>query len=206
MSPKLLLLLGMAFFQPVATAEESEPRFEITPIGGYRFGGTFDIEGSDASYDIQDSSAVGLLFDLRDGANTQWEFLYSRQSSEAELKFGVGLQPLVNIDVHVLQLGGTYQGVGEKLRPYVALTIGGTRVSTDAESDHFFSGSIGVGLHIRPYSRLGIRLEARAYGTLTDSDSDLFCRTGPDQNICAVVVEGNLLSQIETFAGLVFRF
>jgi hypothetical protein len=39
-----------------------------------------------------------------------------------------------------------------------------------------------------------------------DSDTELFCQTGPDLNICAVRVKGDLLSQIETLAGVVFRF
>jgi hypothetical protein len=200
------LLVGAAFFQPAAMAEQQAWRFEITPIGGYRFGGTFDIEGSDASYDIGDSTSYGLLLNLRDRADTQWELLYAAQSSDAELKSGVGLQRFVDINLHTLQFGGTYQGTGTTLRPYVAATIGGTRVSTAADSDHFFSGSIGVGLQIRPDARIGIRIEVRAYGTLTDSDTDLFCRTGPDQNVCAVAIDANVLGQIETFAGLVFRF
>jgi hypothetical protein len=61
-------------------------------------------------------------------------------------------------------------------------------------------------MKLMPSSRIGIRVEARAYGTLLSSDTKLFCQTGPDQNICAVQVDGNLLSQFETFAGITFRF
>ena len=43
-------------------------------------------------------------------------------------------------------------------------------------------------------------------GCLLDSSSQIFCSTGPDQNICAVLLEGNMLGQFETFAGLTFRF
>jgi hypothetical protein len=63
-----------------------------------------------------------------------------------------------------------------------------------------------VGVSLIPNSRLGIRLEARAYGTLMDANTDLFCQTGPDANICAIRIDGNLLSQFELFAGVVFRF
>lgn len=115
-------------------------------------------------------------------------------------------QSRVDIDIQLLQLGGTYQGPGEKVRPYVAATIGGTRIDADSASDSFFSGSIGIGLQMMPNARLGFRLEARAYGTLTDSDTDLFCRTGPDLNICAVRVDGEVLGQVQAFGGVVFRF
>ena len=53
---------------------------------------------------------------------------------------------------------------------------------------------------------LHFRVEARAWGSLTDSNTDLFCSVGPDQNICAIRVDGSVLSQVETFAGIVFRF
>ncbi len=113
---------------------------------------------------------------------------------------------MVDIDMQVLQIGGTYQGQYRSVRPYVALTIGGTHISTGADSDTFFSGSIGLGLQTNPDARLGLRVEARAYGTLTSSSTDLFCQTGPDQNICAVRVDGKVLGQFEIFTGLVFRF
>ena len=206
MTRKILTFLAVASCHSSAIAADNEQRFEITPFGGYRLGGTFEIEASDASYEIQDSSSLGLILNLNDTGNTQWELLFSKQTSEARLESGTGTQPLVDLDLQILQIGGTYQGQGDTVRPYLAATIGGTRIKTDAGSDSFFSGSIGAGLQFRPVSRLGIRLEARAYGTLTDSNTDLFCRTGPDLNICAVRVEGDLLAQLEIFAGVVFRF
>jgi hypothetical protein len=108
--------------------------------------------------------------------------------------------------VQYFQLGGTYQWEGDTLRPYLAATIGGTRVSAPSDSDAFFSGSIGLGLQVFPESRIGIRVEARAWGSLTDSDTDLFCGVSPEENICAIRVDGTVLSQVETFAGVVFRF
>ncbi len=191
-----------------ATAAD-ELNVEITPFVAYRFGGSFDVEGTSASYEIEDSEAVGLMLNLRQTGNTQWQILYSLQQSEARLRDSMLSAASVDMDIHVLQLGGTYQGDGEKVRPYVAMTIGGTHIKTSingSQSDSFFSGSIGVGLNVTPNSRLGFRFEVRAYGTLMDSTTDLFCRTGPDANVCAVRITGNLLSQFETIAGVVFRF
>ncbi len=198
-----LLLAAM----PVAAADDLN--VEITPFVSYRFGGTFDVEGSTASYEVEDSEAVGLLLNLRHSGNTQWEVLYSLQQSTARLRGSALTAPAVDTDIHVLQFGGTYQGDGDKFRPYIAMTIGGTyikTVATGSQSDSFFSGSIGVGLNMTPNSRLGIRLEARAYGTLMNSSTSLFCQTGPDDNVCAVRIDGNLLSQFEALAGVVFRF
>ncbi len=201
-----LLVIAASAYQPLLPAAAEQPRLEITPLVAYRFGGTFEVAASDASFEIEDSSAHGLILNWRESANTQWELLYSRQTSRAGSSLTATSPPVVDLDLQVLQIGGTYQGDGESLRPYLAATIGGTRIKADADSDTFFSGSIGAGLQFRPTDRVGLRLEARAYGTLTDSDTDLFCRLGGDPSVCAIRIEGDLLGQLEAFAGVVLRF
>ena len=182
---------------------------EITPFGAYRFGGTFDVANSDMSFELDDSSSYGLIINFREKQDTQWEVLYSRQKTDATLSGAAVGTPLVDVDLQVLQLGGTYQGDGDTVRPYLAATIGGTHIkarSTGSASETFWSGSIGLGIQIRPNSRLGIRLEARAYGTFIETNSEIFCGSGPAAAGCAVRIDGKVLSQIETIAGIVFRF
>lgn len=197
----------------ISIAQESN--IELTPFVGARFGGTYEASLPSVEpieYEMEDSASFGLILNWRHRNNTQWEILYSQQASEAQY-FGPedpdAPDPVVDVDIHVLQLGGTYLFDGERAIPYLAATLGGTHIrtdSTESRDDTFFSGSIGFGVKLLPTSRIGVRLEARAYGTLLDSDSRIFCSTGPDQNICAVQLEGNLLSQFEVFAGLTFRF
>jgi len=199
--PLLLLLPALLQAQEAAT--------EITAFGAYRFGGTFEEDESDASYELNDSPSFGLILNFRHKDPTQWEIFYSQQRTEAEFSGATVNDPEVDIDLHVLQLGGTYQFEGEVARPYLAFTLGGTHVRTrsaESRSDTFFSGSIGVGMKFLPTSRVGIRVEARAYGTLVSSSTDLFCSTGPDLNLCAIRLEGRMLSQVETFAGVTIRF
>ena len=209
--PRILALgiLTTTVLADAAIAADDELSVELTPFGAYRFGGTFNVEGTSESYKLEDSSSFGLILNFPYRDNTQWEILYSRQETDATFSGATINDPVVDVDLQVLQLGGTYQGTGDTVRPYFAATIGGTRVRSRSggdKSDTFLSGSIGVGLLFKPDSRLGLRIEARAYGTLMDSDTELFCQTGPDLNICAVRVKGDLLSQIETLAGVVFRF
>lgn len=195
-----------------STAEPADRimNVELTPYGAYRLGGTFDVADTETTYDLADASSYGLIVNFRHQGNTQWEILYSHQQTDAEFSDSSSGNALVDVDIDVLQGGGTYQGDGDTVRPYLTLTAGGTRIGTStagtSKSDTFWSASIGVGLQIRPTERIGLRLEARAYGTLLDADSDIFCQTGPDQNICAVQIHGTLLKQFETLAGIVFRF
>jgi hypothetical protein len=201
-----LLFLWLA---GTAHAQDDASRVELTVFGAYRFGGTITVEETSDSYDLEDSGSFGLILNFPHKANTKWEVFYSKQATEAEFSAATPNDPVIDIDLQVLQLGGTYQFEGDKVVPYLAATIGGTHAkarSTGSGSDTFFSGSIGVGMLIVPSSRIGLRLEARAHGTLMNSSTDLFCETGPDINACAIRIQGDLLTQIETFAGVVFRF
>ena len=206
------ILIGLAFLASTQASAQSEPgRFEITPFGAYSFGGTFNDIDTDISGEIKDAANFGLLFDFREGSNTQWEILYSRQDTEAAFSGLTIPNTVLDMNVHYLQGGGTYQGDGDKVRPYLAATLGATHfeVTTDGfDSDTFFSFSIGTGLQIRPNDRLGLRLEARAFGTLIKSGSSLFCVSDPaGGNVgCAITVAGEVLWQIQTMVGIVFRF
>ena len=189
--------------------DDSAHGFELTPFGGYRFGGSFDVAESTDSYELQDGSSFGLILNWQHTGETKWEILYSRQQTEAEYVGAANNDPVVDVDLHSLQLGGMYLFEGNTVQPYLAATVGGTHASarsSGSKSDTFFAGSIGAGVLIGTGSRFGLRLEARAYGTLARSNTNLFCQTGPDANVCAFRAEGDLISQVETFAGVVFRF
>jgi opacity protein-like surface antigen len=203
-----IMLLSVPLLS-AAQANNKPLNFELTPFAGYRFGGQFHVAESEATLNINDSPSYGLLFNIRQHANTQWEILYSRQQTDARVAGTNASDANVDLDIQTLQGGGTYQGDGDTVRPYLAATIGGTHIrsgSANSQSDTFLSFSLGLGLQVRPTERLGLRLEARGYGVLTSSNTDLFCQTGPEQNICAIRIDGKVLWQLETFAGIVFRF
>jgi hypothetical protein len=190
-------------------AEAQEFSAEITPYVGVRFGGTFENEERTARYEMEDSESFGLIVAFPYDVNAHWEIIYSYQDSEARYIGDPGPDPLVDTEIHVLQLGGTYRGSGEKAIPYLAATLGGTHIrtrSTDTRDDTFFSGSIGIGMMFLPTSRVGIRVEARAYGTFVSNSSELFCSTGPDANLCAIRIEGTLLSVCRNYLPLLSAF
>jgi opacity protein-like surface antigen len=204
----IAVLLAGALGSGGALAET--PSNELTVFGGYRVGGSFDVRDAAASYELEDGASFGLIFNRSYDASTQWEVIYARQDTAAEVDDpGIVDGSRVSFDSQLLELGGTYVRAGGKVRPYLAATIGGTHVRTRArtpESDTFLSGSLGVGVRIAPDSRLGMRLEARYHAILTDKDTDLFCQTGPEVSACAIRVEGSILGQVAIFAGISFRF
>ena len=207
-------------FLPVAmlmamTAAGAEPletelaRFSLTPLAGYTFGGTFKDEDDTLEVEVDEAAHFGLIFNIRESANTQWEIFYSRQRSEADTVEVTPSQPVVDIDIHYLLIGGTYVADGGKARPFLAAGVGGTRFDPGPltfNSENFFSFGIGAGWYVSASERLDIRLEARALGTFLRSDTALFCQTGPDENVCAILADSELFWQVQTSVGFAFRF
>ena len=209
--PTRLLLSLLLLISSSALAQTPPGKFEITPFGAYTFGGTFYDQDSDQSVKLQDSSSFGLILNFKHSFNTQWELMYSRQSTEASYQ-GIDVSDdVLDVTVQYLQGGGTYQWDGETARPYLTATVGGVNydVTTDGYGkETFFAFSIGTGLQIMPTKRLGLRLEIRAYGTVVPSGTSLFCVSDPAGGTagCALNLAGDILWQTQTSAGIVFRF
>lgn len=206
---KTIIVCVVLLAATAVNAQTEMSRFELTPFAGITFGGEFEDMTSSESLQLDDNASFGLILDIRESANTQWEILYSRQATRADTTDLPTSSASFDVDVHYIHGGGTYLGEGDRARPFLAATIGATHFEPgldDFGSETFFSFSIGAGFQLRPNDRLGIRLEARAYGTVLESDTELFCRTGPVENICAIRSEGTILWQLQTLAGFVFRF
>lgn len=190
-----------------ALSQTGPGTIELTPYGAYSFGGTFHDEETATEAELEDSGSFGLIFDYQRKDNTQVELIYSLQRTDAD----VSGTTIPNVNMHYLQLGGTYQFDQGKVLPFMSATLGGTHINVDTEgfgSDTFFSFSIGGGIQIAPSSRLGLRLEARAFGTMLQSGSTIFCVSDPGNETagCAITVSGDILWQFQTLAGFVFRF
>jgi opacity protein-like surface antigen len=202
-----LLLASVVHAQGRDTGEL--PRFALTPYAGYTFGGQFQDHEENLAVEVDDAPHFGLIFNIRETANTQWEIFYARQGAEADTSAISPSQPEVDIDVQYLHLGGTYVADGELARPFLAAGIGGTRFdpgSLTFDTENFLSFGVGAGWQLQPTDRLGVRLEGRVLGTFLNSDTALFCETGPDENVCAITASGDLYWQFQTSLGVVLQF
>ncbi|HEX7718512.1 MAG TPA: hypothetical protein VF389_01800, partial [Woeseiaceae bacterium] len=123
--------LPAAMLMAITAAGAAEPldpelaRFSLTPFGGYSFGGTFEDAEETLTVEVDDAAHFGLIFNIREGANTQWEIFYSMQQTDADTAEVTPSQPLVDIDIHYLHIGGTYVADGGRARPFLAATVGG---------------------------------------------------------------------------------
>jgi len=205
------LLLGICVLIALpAMGQERKYPFEVTPFVGYRIGGTFEDEDSDAEFELDESSSFGLVMNLRAEDNTQWELVYSHQNTDLDSS---GLlspsDPVLSMDVDYLQLGGTYLWEGDLARPFMVATMGLAHFDpedSDFNSETYFSFSIGGGWKVFPTKRVGLRLEGRFYGSLIESDSNIFCESISGSSRCLISTSGTILWQWEMMAGAVFRF
>ena len=135
-----------------ALASDSDTQFEITPFAAYRVGGTFDEAEGDGQLELGESNAWGLIVNGDVESNTEWEVLYTRQSTDIDSSAVTDPQGRFDIDVDYLHFGGTYLFDGERVRPFVALTIGATRFDpqlTGLDAGTYASMSLGAGWKFR---------------------------------------------------------
>ena len=194
----MMLLPGLAFAQ----------RFEVTPFVGYRFGG--EIENADFQeerFDFEDDNSLGLILDIAVNENAFVEILVSAQETTLQDDRGFfGDQPLFEIDVNYLHIGGLYQWkIREGVKPFVVATLGVTDFEPQAaglSGESFFSMGIGGGVKLMLAKNIGFRFEARGYSTVLDADDESFC----DPHHCYRYDDGTYLWQFEAGAGLILAF
>ena len=132
--------------------------------------------------------------------DTNYDFLFSRQSTE--LQTTTGANESLRIDYY--QIGGTVFYPQDKLLPFVTGGLGATHISpaNDAfSSTTKFSLSVGGGLKFPLSQNIGLRLEARGYGTVVSSGGTILCSGG-----CVAKFSGSLFMQFEASAGLSIAF
>lgn len=195
-----LLLSPIAAHAEVASSDPVG--WEFAPYYGYRSGGGFN-DADDAAatdVDIDSAPAYGALLEFPSGPNTQWQIFVSRQSTELD---GSMLVPRIDIDVDYVHFAGTYVVEGDRVRPYVGFGFGMTRLDPQAPYDDETEFSIAflTGLKFRMAEHLGLRIDLRALGTLTDADAAVFCSGG-----CIARYESDAFWQYEATVGLNLYF
>jgi opacity protein-like surface antigen len=183
------------------------PLFQTGLYGGYRVGGSLEDQDTGDDRDFEDGSSFAVSLELRygKGDDRYYQLWYSRQSTDVE----DGAETH-DADVEYLHVGGTLPfGGWEHAKPYFAAGIGATRFSAsgaDTEDRTNFSGSAAFGLEIPLAQHAAIRLEARGYLTLVDTDGAFFCRSDNGEGVCRIVASSSTIFQAEALAGILIRF
>jgi hypothetical protein len=186
---------------------------EITPIAGYRFGGSlYSFRGANgstpvAALDVGDGAAFGVHLGYRFG-DFEFEALYAHQSTNLETPGLFTGSPVMDLDLDTWQGGGNYLfGTRDaKVVPFIGFGLGLTRLLPKAQglSDETrFSASFAGGAKFWLGKHIGVRVEGRYFLTVFDNNSDGPCGSGPG---CGGHADNRDLSQGEGRAGLILRF
>ena len=177
--------------------------FEFIPFVGHRFGGSLERLDTEETTDLDAANSWGFILGRTATDSTRYELLYSRQ--ESGLADSTDPNNAFGLEVHYLHLGGSVDITRDRFTPFVSGGLGLTHLSPAGyglDDETRFSLSLGGGLKWYPTRSLGLRLEVRGYGTVSDGSGSLFC----DNANCNLRFSGNLMPQFETNLGLIFRF
>jgi hypothetical protein len=204
--PKILpgLLLASALGAAAAPGNDNA----VTLYGAYRSGGSFTDSASQTTLKLDSSPAGAISLDLALDARRQVQWYLSHQRTELDL--GTAAQPAATptklpLQLTYLHLGGSvfFDGpVGKG--PYVVGGLGATVFSpglAGLSNEVRPSMNLGIGYQWPLAERIALRLEARGYVTLINSNGGFFCSGG-----CVVAIQGDTLTQGEVQLGLSFGF
>jgi hypothetical protein len=201
--PYVFLLALFALFPAAARADLG---IEITPFAGFRFGGNFTDNTTGLDLDVDEVVSFGLILGIPATHETDYELFYSFQKTKLQGKGLFAGEPLFDLDIHYLHIGGTYLLPGKRVRPFVGGGLGLTYFSPDGpglDSKVYFSLSLGGGAKIPISKRVGLRIEARGFLTILPGTTDIFCVSSGGA-ACDVRVKGDVFGQIELLAGISF--
>lgn len=195
-----LILLPLAGF--AQNGDGSRTTYDIGVFSGFRSGGNFEDALTGEKLDLDEGTSGGVVVRISQSSSTFIEILYTEQSTRTQAGGLFTGDPLFDMNVRYLHLGGIYELDDALNRPYVMASLGLTRFEpkgTSLESETRFSFGLGAG-YLFPVTRSSnLRLEARAIGTAFNSAGELFCTNGR----CRITLDSDALWQAEvslTFA------
>ncbi len=209
------LALAILFTATPAHAQSFEIQgFEVTPLIGGRFGGTFDVQPEGAvetRASLGNSVSYGVAAGVRFDDFSVIEFHWARASSALRFDTGLNVNPVAAqpvVDVTLNQFHGDFTrefplDEVTKVRPFLMASVGATHLGSSSNGFTRFSFGIGTGLKMSLGSKLGLRVQAQWLPIWVEPEvSGFACGFGG----CIAVLSGRLTQQFEVSAGPIFRF
>ncbi|MGH9321927.1 MAG: hypothetical protein ACRD21_27295 [Vicinamibacteria bacterium] len=197
-----MLLLFLA-----GSASAQGRRVEISPFGGYQFGGSS--LSRIGQLEFEPDVSYGVMLDVRVRPDATIQFVYDRHDTILDFRDNDPFLPRqlrVDLAVEYYHLGGTVEFGEDRLRPYFGLTFGATRF--DPSADGFSSEwrfSMGAGLGVKTYvsPRFGIRLDGRVWPSFVSTDGGFLCSL---PGSCLVDISSDFVTQANVTGGFFVAF
>ena len=191
----VLCLLGPA---SILCAQE----VEVTPFGGYRFGGDFFELITGRQVDTDGAPAVGLIVDVPLHEGLQFEALFTHQNARISVPSLFGPPSHWQVSVDHLQAGGLQEYADGPVRPFATGMLGLTRYAGVGDSEVRFTVGAGGGVKLFPASKVGVRLGSQVFATFVYADANVVaCSPG----FCFLNLNVDIVWQIEFTAALIVK-
>jgi hypothetical protein len=193
--------------------EVSEKRFEVTPVAGWQWGGSFTTNTGGAlgsgELQLKDSFAWGAILSFLAQRGSAVELIYHRQDTDIEFNpaGGGSNTDLGEFSMNYIQLGGRQEFGPGAVRPFISGSLGIGILDPkdgDLDSSTRFSWSLGGGAKYTLASgRVGIRSDIKFWSTPVPSgEIGVWCGF-----YGCVASEGtDWITQGQVTGGLVFLF
>jgi hypothetical protein len=180
---------------------------EVTPFGGYRFGGDFFELLTGQPLDIDGSPSVGIIVDVPTGGGYFVEGLFTHQSADVFVPTLPLLAPVRwRLTVDHWQVGGLQEfdyGYASA-RPFLTGTVGLTRYGGEGDDEIRFAVSAGGGVKLFASRNVGVRLSGNLSATFVETDARIFACSG-FSGTCLIGFNARIVWQAEFTAGLIIR-
>ena len=176
---------------------------EITPFGGYRFGGGFFEVLTSQPVDLDGAATLGVIVDIAIFNDVQIEGAFSHQRAELAVSTSPFVPPAMwEVTIDHWLAGALKEIDGGRVRPFVTGMLGLTRYADVQDSEIRFTGSAGGGVKLLPTRRIGVRLDGRVFATIIDGGGRVYaCSNGR----CLLSLYADIVWQAEFTAGVVLR-
>jgi len=215
-----LLALAACCVSSLALAQIRTGTFEITPYGGYLFGGTFP-NGSTAVFntdvDVKDQGTYGLMVGYNFNSKFEGEFQWSRTKTDFQrdipnnngLFGGSSTVKVGDLDIDYYLANFVFNWGHGRWVPYFSMGAGAARLNpsipnTSTSVEYRATVTFGTGIKAFVTPHFGFRFGGNYYGTsLPDNRND--CDFSHDHDHCHDH-NNNWLNQGDVVGGLVFAF
>ncbi len=202
---KTIILLAVLIWLPFTFYAQS---VEVTPFGGYVFGGT--LNGDYGEVHIDDNAQYGGMISIAVSRVMDLDLIYNRSDTKAQVNYynyGGYVQPSLEIplSINYMQIGATKNfRVSPVVSPFVGFNLGACAFAPKENySDAwFFSVGFNAGAKIYFAKRIGLRLQAQGYIPVQGTAFSMFVGTG---GTSAGVSVYSTLFQFGFTGGLIFR-
>lgn len=151
---------------------KAQGKVEISPFGGYMFGGSLNFY--EGKLKAENAANYGVAVDFKLATDTQIELMWTQMGTQAEFQPYYGYEYLTtnsfDVNVGYIQIGGVREMDMDKVHPFGLFTLGTTYFIpknvefqdpqyVDIDNEWVFSMTLGGGAKIWFTDRVGIRLQ-----------------------------------------------